>query len=205
MSGMSDEVAEKPEATIAGRVRKGFEDASPSDVQEYLDRLQTSWREAEGFNRRNMTLALVAVVIFELATRNAVSEVSLLTVKISAIPLLKFVLPVFVSYLYMSNIIHVTHIELLDDIYCAVYELKLPGQYRQDLEIPLEPVGMRSEAGRFSSPEDRKKACIIGVATFMTPYFLLPLLVAYMGIRFFWTTPTRRMRACGSHASRRRS
>lgn len=191
-SGPEDSFESVPETgkTLEERVQRAFEGATDEQVDKYLDQLLTNWREAEGFNRKNMILAVILFVLFELSTRDAISEVSLASVKIDAVSALKFALPVVVAYLHLSNIIHVTRIELLNDLYVMIYRCKRPQRFRQDMEIPVKPIGLFEQVHVFSEKSDAPNlAGVIAAVRALLAYFALPLLVLYMAVRLFVVSP----------------
>jgi hypothetical protein len=144
---------------------------------DYLTELRTNWRETERDLRRSVALIIILASVFELIGRGGVAELSLASIKISELDLVRTVIPLAIAY--FSNSLLLLFIEVRT--YRAVHDQFFRRAYKDlgdtQLYIPLEPASSVIRTGDLTG-QYLKETIFTGLAYF---YLVLRFVVVILG------------------------
>jgi hypothetical protein len=138
---MSDDAADARGAFSGLDAFLDARESTPELLRETLWRLVDAVKDTTRTSRRAIFTLWSAAALFELISRNLLSEASFAGVKLSRLDFLTLFLPVAVAYLMLRFMSNGRNLAVYTGTLYAVARRGFPGMYRSDLDRVLVAVG----------------------------------------------------------------
>ena len=177
---------------MSERIREAFPDSDHLQYAEaYLDTLRTNERETETSYRRTTFLFFLLVIVFELLTQAAISEVTIAgAFKVTDLSLIQKSFPLAIAFLYYELVSFFVLGRYLAEVHDRLLMKTHRSFYDSDLEFYLHPPStLRTLQVLNQQSEGRVNTILVGA---QGPYHMAIVVVGFLfeGYAFYrlWST-----------------